>query len=297
MTTNVFAGRSVLVVGAGIMGAGIAQVVAQAGLHVDVVDASPASLESAPDRIDQSLARMVRAGRLEARDAELARQRLRFTSDLQSCSPNPCVAIEAVVEDLGVKQELFAELDRLYEGDTVLATNTSQFPIHLVGQRCQDKSRVIGMHWSNPPPIMPLVEVITAEETSDSTLDRTLQFLDRCGKESVICRRDVPGFISNRLSTVLFMEAVRLVDEGVATAQDVDEVARKMFGHRMGPLATLDLAGLDTALKVSTALDEHYGGDRFSPSRLLRMMVEDGRHGRKAGHGFFDYDSRDGRPS
>jgi 3-hydroxybutyryl-CoA dehydrogenase len=292
MTTDAFTDRTVLVVGAGIMGAGIAQVAAQAGFDVDVVDESAASLESAPGRIDQSLERLVRSGRLDSSEAELTQLRLRFQANLESCSPHPCFVIEAVVEDLLVKQALFADLDRLFDGDTVLATNTSQYPIHLVGQRCLDKSRVIGMHWSNPPPIMPLVEVITTEETSPSTLDHTLQFLSRCAKEAVICRRDVPGFISNRLSTVLFMEAVRLVDEGVATADDVDQVAMKMFGHRMGPLATLDLAGIDTALKVSTALDQHYGGDRFSPAPLLRTLVEEGRHGRKTGRGFFDYDSQ-----
>jgi 3-hydroxybutyryl-CoA dehydrogenase len=186
---------------------------------------------------------------------------------------------------------LFAKLGDWCPKDVILATNTSQFRIGQIAEPCKSSERVIGMHWSNPPPLMMLIEIIVSSATSNDVLEATLGFVKSCGRSSVVCRKDVPGFISNRMSTVLFMEAARLVDEGIATPADIDAVARLMYGHKMGPISTLDLAGLDTALLTAKALSEHYGGDRFTPPEALKELVNQGRFGRKTGAGFYDYQS------
>lgn len=279
--------RNVLVVGSGLMGSGIAQVAAQAGFEVSLIDTSEAALAAADARIADSLARLERSGRIGEGVADTARENLTFDVDLDAAARRADLVIEAIVEDLAPKQELFQRLGELCAEDVVLGTNTSQFRIQSVGQHCRKPERVIGVHWSNPPPLMMLVEIILGPATSAATLEATQRYLEANNRQYVVCRKDVPGFISNRMSTVLFMEAARLVDEGIATPAEIDAVARLMYGHKMGPIATLDLAGLDTALKVSTALSEHYGGDRFEPPPLLAELVAQGRYGQKSGGGFY----------
>lgn len=280
----------VTVVGAGLMGSGIAQVAAMSGRRVTMVDTGQAALDAGMARIRDSLDRFVRSGKLEADAADEVHAAIEPVDDVEAAAARADLVIEAIVEDLEAKQQLFATLDACCPADVILATNTSQFPIGDVGARTEQPHRVVGMHWSNPPPVMPLVEIVVGEATDRAVVAAVERYLASCDRESVVCQRDVPGFISNRLSTVLFMEAVRLVDEGVAAPEDIDRVATRMYGHRMGPIATLDLAGLDTALKVATALDEHYGGDRFAPAPVLGKLVGEGRHGRKSGAGFYDYD-------
>jgi len=281
--------KRVLVVGSGLMGAGIAQVAATAGFVVDLVDTEQKALEGARDRIVSSLNRLERAGKLAGSPDDIL-SRISFGLNLEGTARNADLVIEAIIEALEPKQTLFAKLDQWCSDDVVLATNTSQFRIGQIAEPCRSPQRVIGMHWSNPPPLMMLVEVIVSSSTSDEVLQATLDFVKRCDRSSVVCRKDVPGFISNRMSTVLFMEAARLVDEGIATPADIDAVARLMYGHKMGPISTLDLAGLDTALYTATALSKHYGGDRFTPPEALRSLVERGRFGRKTGAGFYDYE-------
>lgn len=282
--------KRVLVVGAGLMGAGIAQVAASSGFQVDLVDTQQGALDQGRERIVSSLNRLERAGKLrDGADAALAR--IRFGLDLERAARAADLVVEAIVEALEPKQSLFAKLGGWCPEDVILATNTSQFRIGQIAEPCKNPERVIGMHWSNPPPLMMLVEVIVSPATRDDVLEATLDFVKACGRSSVVCRKDVPGFISNRMSTVFFMEAARLVDEGIATPADIDAVARMMYGHKMGPISTLDLAGLDTALYTATALSEHYGGDRFTPPQALRELVERGRFGRKTGAGFYDYQS------
>jgi 3-hydroxybutyryl-CoA dehydrogenase len=282
--------RRVLVVGSGLMGAGIAQVAATSGFQADLVDAQQGALDQARERIISSLSRLERAGKLkDAPESILAR--ITFGLDLERAARNADLVIEAIVEALEPKQTLFAKLGDWCPKDVVLATNTSQFRIGQIAEPCKSPERVIGMHWSNPPPLMMLVEIIISSATSNDVLEATLGFVKSCDRSSVVCRKDVPGFISNRMSTVLFMEAARLVDEGIATPADIDAVARLMYGHKMGPISTLDLAGLDTALLTATALSEHYGGDRFAPPEALKELVNQGRFGRKTGAGFYDYQS------
>lgn len=216
---------------------------------------------------------------------------MQFGLDLERAARTADLVIEAIVEALEPKQALFAKLGDWCPGDVVLATNTSQFRIGQIAEPCKSPERVIGMHWSNPPPLMMLVEIIVSPATGNDVLEATLGFVKSCDRSSVVCRKDVPGFISNRMSTVLFMEAARLVDEGIATPADIDAVARLMYGHKMGPISTLDLAGLDTAVLTATALSEHYGGDRFTPPDALKELVKQGRFGRKTGAGFYDYQS------
>lgn len=280
--------QHVLVVGAGQMGSGIAQVAAQSGFQVTMVDTAQQALDSGLARIEHSLSRLARSGRLDQPTAQDARSRIHTTTHLPPAAAAADLVIEAVVEDLAVKQALFADLDRACEPDAVLATNTSQFQITRIAEGCERPDRVIGMHFSNPPPLMRLVEIILGDLTSPKTRDTAEAFIGACGREVVVCRKDVPGFISNRLSTALFMEAARLVDEGVASPEDVDKVARLMYGHKMGPIETLDLAGLDTALRVATALAQHYGGDRFTPPMILADLVAQSRLGNKSGSGFYE---------
>ena len=281
--------RKVAVIGAGLMGAGIGQVAALGGFHVSIVDSDEGALEGGGIRVVESLARLVRSGKLPQECADAAQGRLSYGLSTEAAVCDADMVIEAIVEALAPKQALFETLGNLCAPDTILATNTSQFSIGLVAERCANPERTVGMHFSNPPPLMSLVEVILSDRTSEHACATVLQFLADCGKAAVICRKDVPGFISNRLSIALFMEAVRLVEEGVAEPREIDDVARLMFGHRMGPIATLDLAGLDTALRTASALSEHYGGDRFAPPRLLAEMVATGSLGRKSGAGFYEY--------
>jgi 3-hydroxybutyryl-CoA dehydrogenase len=282
--------KHVLVIGSGLMGAGIAQVAAASGFRVDLVDAEQSALDQARERIASSLNRLEMAGKLsDVQEAIL--ERITFTLDLEGAARRADLVIEAIIEALEPKRALFGKLGEWCSSDVVLASNTSQFRIGQIAERCASPERVIGMHWSNPPPLMMLVEIIVSPLTADDVLSVTLDFVNSCGRSSVVCRKDVPGFISNRMSAALFMEAARLVDEGIATPQDIDSVARLMFGHKMGPITTLDLAGLDTAVLTATALSEHYGGDRFTPPEHLKELVKKGRFGRKSGGGFYDYSS------
>lgn len=275
----------VAVVGGGIMGRGIAQVVAQAGFDVVMVDVSQAALDDARGRIGKSLGRMVAADKLTQDDADAALERIETSTDLDTAAKGADHVIEAVTEDLDLKRELFARLDQACPADAVLATNTSQFSVTSIAAATGRPDRVIGTHWFNPPPVMRLIEVVRGEQTSDETLATTLELAARYGKETIVCQKDTQGFVTSRLIMLFLLEATRILEEGIATAEDIDKACRLAFNHAMGPLRTADFSGLDTLLRGAHAMTEHYG-ERFRPPQTLRRLVNAGELGSKTGGGF-----------
>lgn len=279
--------QRVVVVGGGIMGNGIAQVVASSGLEVTLVDISEEALEKARSRITKSLERSVRGERITQADADATLARLTFSTELDESADH---AIETVVEDLDVKRSVLAQLDEALRDDVIIASNTSQFSISTLGAATKRPDRVIGSHWFNPPPVMQLIEIIRGVETSDETLATTVSLAERYGKQTVVCDKDTPGFITSRLIIALGLEAMRIVEEGIASVEDVNLACKLGFGHAMGPLDTMDFSGLDTALHVADAMREQYG-ERFLAPQNLRVLVNGGHLGRKTGRGFSNYDS------
>jgi len=279
--------QRVVVVGGGIMGNGIAQAVASSGLEVTLVDISEEALEKARSRITKSLERSVRGERITQADADATLARLTFSTELDESADH---AIETVVEDLDVKRSVLAQLDEALRDDVIIASNTSQFSISTLGAATKRPDRVIGSHWFNPPPVMQLIEIIRGVETSDETLATTVSLAERYGKQTVVCDKDTPGFITSRLIIALGLEAMRIVEEGIASVEDVNLACKLGFGHAMGPLDTMDFSGLDTALHVADAMREQYG-ERFLAPQNLRVLVNGGHLGRKTGRGFSTYDS------
>lgn len=275
----------VAVVGGGIMGRGIAQVVAQAGFDTVLVDVSQAALDDARARIAKSLARIVAADKLTQDDADATLDRIETSTDLDTAAKGADHVIEAVTEDLDLKRELFARLDQACAADAILATNTSQFSVTSIAAATSRPDRVIGTHWFNPPPMMRLIEVVRGEQTSDETLQTTLDLAARYGKETIVCHKDTQGFVTSRLIMLFLLEATRILEEGIASAEDIDKACRLAFNHAMGPLRTADFSGLDTLLRGAQAMTDHYG-ERFRPPQTLRRLVNAGELGSKTGGGF-----------
>jgi 3-hydroxybutyryl-CoA dehydrogenase len=277
---------NVLVVGGGVMGNGIAQVVATAGIDVTLVDVDQEALGRARARIERSLVRFVKSGRLD--DAGAVLSRIAFSTDLEAGGAAADHVIECVIEDLEVKAGVLGRLDAVCGEDVIFASNTSQFSISALAARTSRPDRVIGSHWFNPPPLMDLIEIVRGVETSDATLAATLELAERYGKQTIVCRKDTPGFITSRLIVALALESARIVEEGVAAAEDVNLACVKAFNHAMGPLDTIDFSGLDTTLRVADNMRDQYG-ERFLAPQNLRALVNAGHLGRKTGRGFRDY--------
>ncbi len=275
------------VVGAGLMGAGIAQVSAQAGYQVQLYDVSEAALERAMSGVATSVERLVTKGVVtDSTDAVLAR--ITPTTTLESFA-DVSLAVEAVFERLDVKQDVFRALDDVLAPEAVLATNTSALPITQIAAATRRPSQVVGTHFFSPVPMMQLCELVRGEQTSDETLAIAREFAERVGKTCVVVNRDVAGFVTTRLITALAVEAARLVESGVATAEDVDVACRLGFGHPMGPLETMDLVGIDVMVNAADNIAAETPGDTFAAPESLRAMVAGGTLGRKSGQGFYRY--------
>lgn len=281
--------EKVLVVGSGVMGNGIAQVVAQSGLSVTLVDIDERALAHALGRIARSLDRLVRGERLSRAAADAALGRIATSTDLDAAGASADHVIEAVVEDFAVKEGILRRLDAVCAEEVVFASNTSQFSISRLASATRRPDRMIGSHWFNPPPVMGLIEIVRGVETSEATLALTLALAERYGKQTVVCRKDTPGFITSRLIVALALESMRIVEEGIGEVEDVNRACVLAFNHAMGPLDTVDFSGLDTVLRVADNMRTQYG-DRFLAPQNLRSLVHAGQLGRKSGRGFRHYE-------
>jgi 3-hydroxybutyryl-CoA dehydrogenase len=275
------------VVGLGTMGAGIAQVCLQAGLEVVGREVEPELGEAARGRIDHYLSRGVEKGRLTAEDKDAALGRLCLVTDLAELSSCQLV-VEAVFEDLDVKRDTFAQLDRIVGPDAILATNTSALSVTQIAEATESPERVVGLHFFNPAPLLPLVEVIRTAQTSDPVFDAAYAFVERIGKEPVACN-DTPGFIVNRILIPLLNDCVRVLDEARVSPEDVDRAMRFGANWPIGPCALIDLIGVDVHVHASEALHAALGEDRMAPPERLLEMQAAGQLGRKSGQGFYTY--------
>jgi 3-hydroxybutyryl-CoA dehydrogenase len=271
----------VLVVGAGLMGGGIAQVVAASGRRVSLHDAQPGATDRALDAMRKSLGRLEEKGGPPAQDV-LAR--IAAVDDLVPAG----LMIEAVVEDAEVKEEIFRRADAELPPDSVLASNTSSIPIGSLAAATRRPDKVIGMHFFNPVPVLKLVEIIRGRDTSDETAAAITALARELGKTPAVAN-DFPGFVSNRILMPFINEAVWALHDGVAEAEAIDTIAKLGFAHPLGPLALADLIGLDTCVAIMEVLQEGLGDDRYAPCPLLWELVGAGKLGRKSGSGFYEY--------
>jgi len=276
------------VVGSGIMGAGIAEVAARSGCDVVVREVTAELADAGRARIAASLERAVTRGKLAPADRDATLARIRTTTSLDDLSDRDLV-IEAVVEDEPTKTALYRELSAVVRPDCVLASNTSSIPISRLAAAAQGPERVLGMHFFNPVPVLPLVELVPSLRTGQSTVDAARAFAeDRLGKKTVLCK-DRAGFVVNALLVPYLLAAIRMVEAGVATAEDVDTAMVAGANHPMGPLALTDLIGLDTTAAVAVSMYEEFKEPLYAAPPLLLRMVEAGLLGRKSGQGFFSY--------
>jgi 3-hydroxybutyryl-CoA dehydrogenase len=281
--------RKVGVVGLGTMGAGIAQVCVQAGVETIGREVSEELGERARERVEHYLGRGVEKGRLSGEEKEAALARLTTTTELTELGGCDLV-IEAIVEDLDAKRGLFQELDRVVGTDAVLATNTSALSVTAVAAATDRPERVVGMHFFNPAPVLPLVEVVRTELSSDEAVETALEFARRIGKEPIRCA-DTPGFVVNRILIPLLNDCVRVLDEAGVTPDDLDKAMTAGVNWPIGPCALIDLIGVDVHVHASEALWQALGEPRMAPPPRLVQMREEGRLGRKSGRGFFTYES------
>ena len=279
------------VVGAGTMGHGIAQVGAVAGCEVALTDADPSALQAALGKVQANLDGGVDRGKLTRAAAEAALGRITLRDDIETAAADADIVVEAVLEDLEVKRDLFARLDEVAPPDAVLATNTSSLSVSDIARATSRPQLVLGMHFFNPVHIMKLVEIVVHGGTDMAAVARARDLAERMGKDPIVVR-DSPGFASSRLGIALGLEAMRMVEEEVAAAEDIDKAMELGYGHPMGPLRVSDLVGLDVRLAIAEYLQRELDDTRFAPPEILRRKVQAGELGKKTGRGFYEWPKR-----
>jgi 3-hydroxybutyryl-CoA dehydrogenase len=287
--------RKVGVLGCGLMGSGIAQVCAQSGLETLVMEANSGLLEKGMGRIRSFLQGGVDRGKIGAQERDTILSRLRGTTDPSSMADRDLV-IEAVVEDLKTKRDLFAKLDVVCAKEAIFASNTSSLSITEIMTATQRRDRFLGLHFFNPVPLMKLVEVVRTFTTADAVMEEACSFVQALGK-APIRTKDATGFIVNRLLVPYILDAIRALEEGVGTIRDIDDGMKLGCGHPMGPLTLLDFVGLDTTLYIAEIMFNEFREPRFAPPPLLKRMVLSGYHGKKSGKGFYDWSAEPPRPN
>ena len=279
--------RKVGVVGLGTMGAGIAQVSVQSGFETIGREVEPELGERGRATIERYLARGVEKGRLSGDERDAALGRLTLTTDLADLA-NCDLVIEAALEELELKREIFAELDRVTRPDAILATNTSALSVSEIAEATEQPQRVVGMHFFNPAPVLPLVEIVRGRESSAEAVDTAYAWAERAGKQPVRCN-DTPGFIVNRILIPLLNDCVRVLDEAGVEPEAMDKAMTNGAGWPLGPCALIDLIGVDVHVHASAALHDKLGEDRMAPPERLVRMQQEGTLGRKSGRGFYEY--------
>ncbi|MGW9045658.1 3-hydroxyacyl-CoA dehydrogenase family protein [Streptomyces lydicus] len=280
--------KKLAVIGAGLMGSGIAQVSAQAGWDVVLRDVTDEALARGKGGIEASYEKFVSKGKLAATDAEQALARITTTTDMEAAA-DADIVVEAVFERIDVKREIFRTLDKLVKDEAVLASNTSAIPITKIAAATSRPERVVGTHFFSPVPMMQLCELVRGYKTSDETLATARSFAESVGKTCVVVNRDVAGFVTTRLISALVVEAAKLYESGVASAEDIDTACKLGFGHAMGPLATADLTGIDILLHATDNIYTESQDEKFAPPEIMRRMVDAGDIGRKSGQGFYEH--------
>lgn len=280
--------RKICVLGAGLMGAGIAQTAAQAGFDVSIRDMEDRFVENGLASIRSNLERAVSKGKMDKEEEQKILGRIKGTTDLKEAAQDADIVIEAIIELMEIKKEVYKELDMICKKEAIFATNTSGLSITEIASVTQRPEQVIGMHYFNPVPVMKLVELIKGFSTTDETLEIAKAFIEKINKKSIEVE-EAPGFAVNRILVPMLNEAIFVYAEGIASAKDIDEGMMLGANHPIGPLALLDLIGLDTILLVIDGFHKELGEDKYRPHPLLRKMVRAGHLGRKSGKGFYDY--------